>query len=206
MNIIIDNQCFPCTEYIKEVTEYKNIELELYDVFKKMSFQNRYIIAGANNLINLTVPIAGGREQKTLMKEVRIDNSTNWQMKHWRSLTSAYNKAPFFEFYSQDVKRLLFSNEEFLFRFNLKVLEWIFIILKIDSAINFTESFIAHYEDATDYRNYFLPRSFQNSTNNFLSYSQVFENRLGFQPNLSILDLLFCEGPNARHLLNQFTK
>ena len=206
MLIVIDNQLFPCICYIKELSKYRYIYLETYDRFKKISFQNRYIISGANNLINLTIPIAGGREQKTIMKDVRIDNSTNWQIKHWRSLTSAYSKAPFFEFYSQSVKDLLFGKSEFLFTLNTKVLEWVFKILKIDAEVSFTKSFVADYKDEKDYRGYFSPKSFQNPALGFVKYSQVFENRFGFQPNLSILDLLFCEGPNARHLLNQAAK
>lgn len=206
MYLLVDNQCFPGIDYIRKTTEFKYLIFDKYVGFRKMSFQNRYVISGANNLINLTIPIKGGREQKTLIKEVRIDNSENWQIKHWRSLISAYNKAPFFEFYAADIERLLFSSEEFLFSFNMNVLEWIFQILKIDAAVSVSESFIAHYEDAEDYRNYFSPKTFQKSTEKFVRYSQVFENRFGFQPNLSILDLLFCEGPNARHLLNQPVK
>jgi len=204
MKLLIDIQLFPCIDYLKKLIVCEHIKIEKYDFFKKMSFQNRYVISGVNNLINLTIPLAGGREQKTLLKEVLIDNSENWQIKHWRSLSSAYSKAPFFEFYSEDVKSLLFSKQEFLFSFNFNVLEWLFRILKMDAAIDFTESFINDYTDLADYRNFFLPKSFQKNTSNWRPhYAQVFQDRRGFQPNLSILDLIFCEGPNARYLLNQ---
>lgn len=160
------------------------------------------MIAGANGVQSLNVPVAGGREQKTLIKEVRIDNSTSWQIKHWRSLLSAYSKAPFFEFYAADIKNLVFSEEEFLFSLNIKILDWICKTLKINAEIEFTERFMVQYSEETDYRNYFLPKSFQENTiNEVPHYSQVFEERIGFQPNLSIIDLILCEGPNAIHLL-----
>ena len=184
--------------------QHKYNKIEKYDYFKKMSFRNRYIIAGANGIQNLTVPVAGGREQKALMKDITIDNSIRWQTKHWRSLVSAYNKAPFFEFYSEAVKSLLFSKEEFLFPFNMQILEWLYATLKLDATIEITDAYNKNYKNDTDYRNYFLPKNYQeNSKNQFLHYTQVFEDRLGFLPNLSILDLLFCEGPNAIYLLNE---
>lgn len=203
MPLIIDCQPFPCIGYMKKLIEYKHIKIEAYENFKKMSFRNRYIISGANGLLNLTVPVMGGREQKSLIKEVRIDNSTDWKTKHWRSLLSAYNKAPYFEFYAEDIKNLIFSREELLFSFNIKILNWLCNSLKINSVVEFTESYVSHYNNETDYRNYFLPKSFQkNATNWFPHYSQVFAERIGFQPNLSIIDLILCEGPNAIYLLN----
>lgn len=202
--VVIDNQLFPCFNYIRELSTCKHIKLEKYEGFQKMSFRNRYLIAGANSIMNLTIPVKGGREQKTLITEVRIDNSINWQIKHWRSLTSAYRKAPFFEFYYQEIKKLLFSEEELLFTFNFNILNWLCKTLKINAEIEFTESFIVHYEEEADYRNYFTPKSFQENTiNRFPHYSQVFEDRLGFQPNLTIIDAIFCEGPNAVDLLKR---
>lgn len=204
MSLVIDNQLFPCIDYIKLLSRNTHIKFEKYDNFKKMSFHNRYIICGANNLINLTIPVIGGREQKTLLREIRIDNSANWQIKHWRSLTSAYGKAPFFEFFSESVKKLLFNREDFLFSFNYNILVWICKTLKVEATLDFTEGFINDYNDDKDFRNYFVPKSFQRDPANWLPrYAQVFEDRAGFQPNLSIIDLIFCEGPNAVHLLNK---
>lgn len=207
MCLYIDNQLFPCIYYMNALSLNKYIKIEKYDHFEKMSFRNRYIIAGANGLQNLTVPVAGGREQKALMKDVRIDNSVNWKMKHWRSLISAYSKTPFFEFYYTDIQALLFSKEEFLFPFNIAVLEWLCKTLKINVTIEFTEVFRKEYREGADYRNCILPKNFQdNSKRQLPHYPQVFEDRLGFQPNLSILDLLFCQGPNALSLLHQMDK
>ena len=82
MALIIDSQLFPCIDYMKKLIVYKHVIIEAYETFQKMSFRNRYVISGADNIINLSIPIAGGREQKTLIKDVRIDNATNWHTRH----------------------------------------------------------------------------------------------------------------------------
>ncbi len=205
MSLIIDCQLFPSILYIMKLTDYKYIKIEKYESFQKMSFRNRYVISGANGIQALTVPVLGGREQKSLITEVRIDNSTAWKTKHWRSLLSAYSKAPFFGYYAPYIRDLIFSEEEFLFSLNIKILSWICKTLKINVIIEFTESFIRNYEEETDCRNYILPKSFQNPAYKVPYYSQVFEDRIGFQPNLSIIDLILCEGPNSINLITRYS-
>jgi hypothetical protein len=167
-----------------------------------MSFRNRYIIATANGLCQLSIPLLGGRDQKTMIQDIKINNSTNWRLAHWRTLLSAYNKAPYFEYYAEELKDLIFSEEEFLFSFNCKILDWVCKMLTVNVLIGLTEEFFISYPPGSDYRNRFLPKSFQQQAP-VLHYQQVFQERIGFQPNLSILDLILCEGPNAIHLLTQ---
>ena len=204
MSVIIENQLFPCIDYIKKVSSCKNIKIELYDYFKKMSFRNRFVISGANGLNSLTIPIAGGREQKTLMQKIIIDKSEDWQKHHWRSLVSAYGSSPFFEHYQSSIQSLIFSKQPALFAYNLNVIQWVLQTLNINVEIGFTDCFISEYEQAEDFRNCLLPKNFQENRKDWEpKYAQVFEDRLGFQPNLSIIDLLFCEGPNAKVLLER---
>lgn len=202
MALLIDLQCFPCIDYIKKVIEEKYVKIEKYESFQKTSFRNRYVIAGANGLTNLTIPVAGGREQKALITDIKIDNTTGWKTRHWRSITSAYSKAPFFDFYRDEVKDMLFNPDENLFNFNVFILSKLCNMLSINPVIVFTEQY-SKLSMETDFRNRFLPKSFQAEADWKPRYSQVFEDRLGFQPNLSILDLLFCEGPNSGNLLQQ---
>src|SRR4051794_13079496 len=108
MSLVIESQSFPCIDYVKKLIVHKHIKIEQYDTFSKMSFRNRYVILGANGIQSLTIPVQGGREQKTSIKEVKIDLTTNWNTKHWKSILSAYSKAPYFEFYAGGVKELLF--------------------------------------------------------------------------------------------------
>ncbi|MDQ6814508.1 MAG: WbqC family protein [Bacteroidota bacterium] len=204
---IVENQCFACFDYFKLLARETHIEIEIDDNFKKSSFHNRYVIAGANGLINLSVPVVGGREQKTNIANVEIDYNSNWSERHWRSIASAYRKAPFFDYYSSQVKEMLFSGERSLLKFNVSNTNILCKLLSISRVINFTSAYRKTYsreiQGVVDYRNRFSPATFQSISNDWQPrYSQVFEDRLGFQPNLSILDLLFCEGPNAKFLLN----
>lgn len=203
MSLVVDSQCFPCIDYMKMLLNATNIKIEKYDRFRKMSFRNRYMIAGANGLNNLTIPVVGGREQKALMKDIKTDESAGWRTRHWKSLLSAYHKAPFFEFYSADVKKLLFFNDDSLFLFNNNILTWLSKLLDINVIVEFTERYSDTFLEEVDGRNLIVPAYYNRSSDWEPRYVQVFEDRNGFQPNLSILDLIFCEGPNSAFLLRK---
>lgn len=162
-----------------------------------MSFRNRCIISGSNGLINLTVPLKNGREQKTLITEIKVDDSENWRGQHWKAIVSSYNRSPFFEFYGEGIKKLIFAPNQFLFDHNLKIIEWLDSVLKTGISINFTEEYKKEYaeNEALDYRDRWLPKNYNDHGEDWQpKYTQVFEDKFGFQPNLSILDLLFCKG------------
>src|SRR5574337_724916 len=92
-NIIIDNQSFPIVNWIKFLFSKQNIILLSCESYQKMSFRNRYVLAGSNGLINLSVPVLKGRNQKTPFRDVKISNNESWQLTHWRTITSCYNKS-----------------------------------------------------------------------------------------------------------------
>ncbi len=200
---IIDNQYFGCVSYFNSLFNYSNTKIERCDNFQKMSFRNRCIIAGSNGLVHLTIPVVGGRNKKQLMKDVKIDQTQAWQQQHFKTILSCYGKSPFFEFYRDDVEKLLKCQQVFLFDFNFDILIWLKKALQLPTEIGVTDSFIVQYDNADiiDNRNKWLPKNFQQDEKHNITYLQVFENRIGFQKNLSVLDLLFCEGPNARNLL-----
>ncbi len=207
MIYIIENQLFPSIDYLKMLIEGEYVILDKYENFQKMSFRNRYLIEGANGIQILTIPVKGGREQKTSMAEIRIDRTNNWAAKHGKAIVSAYRKSPWFDYYAADIFDLLQSKEEYLFDFNLQILKW------ISKVVNFPfEPVITHkYERAlpqvADKRNTLLPKNYQNVDVGWQpTYAQVFEDRHGFQPNLSVLDLLFCTGPQAGDLLRGSVK
>jgi hypothetical protein len=202
MHIIVDCQLFPNIDYFKNLAQCEYIEIETFEYFGKTSFRNRYVIAGANGLIHLTVPVAGGREQRTLFTEVEIDNTIDWRTKHWRSIQSSYSNAPFIDYYHEEIKSLLFQEEKKLFNFNIFIINRLCKLLIINKKIGFTTAYKRCCEEKMDFRNRLLPGNFQANSNNWQpKYAQVFEDRMGFQPNLSILDLLFCAGPNALNLI-----
>ena len=197
MNIIIENQYFPTIDWFKMSTENSNYKIEICENFKKMSFRNRCIISGSNSLINLTVPLINGREQKALIKEIRVDDSENWRAQHWKAIVSSYSRSPFFEYYGEGIKRLLFAPNKFLFDHNLKIIEWLNSILKLGITISFTEDYLREYPvlEALDYRDRWLPKNYELNTTDWKpKYTQVFEDKFGFLPNLSVLDILLCKG------------
>ncbi|HRQ50221.1 MAG TPA: WbqC family protein [Agriterribacter sp.] len=198
-------------QYFAPIIEYKNsiqytyISIEQYERWQKAGFRNRCIIAGANGLIGLSIPVAGGRHSDKLIKEVRIDNRHRWQMLHWRSVVSAYNRSPWFEYYKDEMADFYHTKYDWLWDWNLTLLQWTIRQLGAKVKIDFTERWQKNYpqDGCTDMRHLALPKNYTSFAGDCPVYQQVFEDRLGFVPNLSIIDLLFCEGPNAVNLLRQ---
>lgn len=207
--LLIDNHYFPCINYIKIL--YKNTHVDIFSSqpYQKMSFRNRCVVAGGNGLIHLSVPVTEGRNQKTAFKDVRVSYTQNWQKQHWVTLVSCYGKSAFFEFYRDGLKQLLFKKEEFLFDLDIAILAWLQKILRFGAEIRVHEEAGNFGEEGVvNLQNRWLPKNFQQPELDSFGreYFQVFANRIGFQPNLSILDLLFNEGPNAATLLSGGTR
>ena len=177
------------------MVESDYVFFEMSEHFEKMTYRNRYEVAGANGLIMLSVPLQQGRNQRTAMRNVLISNANNWQKQHWRTLVSAYKRAPFFEYYEAELQQLFESHYESLLSFNIATTKWLKEKINIDFQIMLAAEYNKHYEEQyTDLRNMRTNKS--NQTNaKFPMYYQLFSDRNGFMPNLSILDLLFSEGP-----------
>jgi hypothetical protein len=183
-----------------------------------MSFRNRCQITGAEGLINLSVPLVKGRDQKTLIREVRISDRQPWQAQHWKTIVSCYSRSPWFEFYRDELEALYQRRFDFLLDWNLSCFEWSLRVLGLSIPVSLTERYEKEYvdENVTDWRGKILPknRGWDPSgegrpegnegpsgegrpEDQAPKYRQVFEERIGFIPNLSVLDLLFCEGKEA---------
>lgn len=201
--LIIGLQYFaPVIEY-KISFQYSNINLEQYECWQKAAFRNRCIIAGANGLVNLSIPVEGGRHSGKPVREVKIDNTSRWQMIHWRSVVSAYNRSPWFEYYKDEMENFYNTKYNWLWDWNYDLLLWTNKKLGIEGNMELTKSWKRDYPagDFEDWRYRVLPKNYTSFAGDCPVYRQVFEDRLGFIPNLSILDLLFCEGSNAINLL-----
>lgn len=167
-----------------------------------MSFTNRMIIPAANGLTMLSVPLRGGRENRRPLNEVGIDNSQRWQTRHWRTITSAYRRSPWFEYYEDELESFYSRRFDGLADWNLALYKWTIDKLKVDQQITLLEGLPAegiYIGLAAEPR----PSQFQGDEfiRDLPSYNQVFRDRIGFQPNMSILDLLCNEGPAAKSLL-----
>ncbi len=201
MNLIIEYQYFPSIILYKISNNVSNIFFDQYDLYRKMSFRNRCIIAGANGPISLSVPLEFGRGQKKPMKDVRISNHQPWQKQHWKSIVSSYNRSPWFEFYRDELEEIYKKPFAFLLDWDLACFEWSIRKLGLSVTISATDRFVEKYDpdEWIDQRNKLVPKNYLDFDQ--VKYKQVFEERIGFIPNLSILDLLFCEGKRAAGLL-----
>ncbi len=209
-NLLVENQYFPCTNWIKLLFWQTHINITPFEPYRKMSFRNRCVVAGSNGLVSLSVPVENGRNQRVPFKDVRISYRENWQTQHWRTLTACYNNSAFFEFYRDGLEQLFLKKEVFLFDLDICILFWLKKALRLDCKIDILADMGTYdIEGLLDMRDKWLPKNFQDGETQAGElahrYFQVFENKIGFQPNLSVLDLLFNEGPNAHTWLKTGT-
>lgn len=183
------------------------ILLESCENYQKGSYRNRCYIVGANGLQRLSLPLEKGKNNQLKIREVALNFNQDWPRQHWQSIKSAYGNAPFYPYYADELAPLFTDPPALLWDFNLAFLKTIFRLLRWDKPIRFTEEFRAQYaEDITDLREKITPKFYPpgaTAQQNFVAYSQVFLERHGFIANLSILDLLFCQGPQSNLYLSE---
>lgn len=203
MNLIIETQYFSPIILFKNSFEISNIEIDVYDRYQKMSFRNRLMIVGADGPIILSIPLLHGRNQRRPAREVKIDNARDWQGQHWKTIVSCYNRSPWFEYYRDGLEQLYLEKAEWLVDWNLNCWDWVTRQLSLRVGSKFTTAYQPTYDPVLylDWRNRLIPKSINKDFPDAIRYRQVFEERTGFIPHCSILDLLFCEGKNAPVLL-----
>jgi len=200
--VIIEPQYFPPISVLRELVNHKEIGFALDDKYRKMSFRNRCLVTGANGIISLSIPIKGGREVNQLMRDVEIDNMQEWQTQHWRTIRSIYARSPWFEYYAPQLEMYYVKKYEFLYQWNFDLLSWVIKVLKLDIKIKQIElgNILDSDKNMTDK---VLPKNYSQQFEKFVpKYQQVFQEKTGFIKNMSILDLIFCEGANGVNYLN----
>jgi len=185
---------FPNIFWWSKVVNEATVIWDHTERFRKMSYRNRYYIAGANGLILLSIPVVNGRDQRASMEQISISYGEAWQRQHWRTLFSAYNRSPFFEYYAPSLEQLFLTKFNKLSEFNLASVHWVRDQLKLPFIEETSPAQTT--KDGTDLRR-MMPGSELSEKTRFPVYQQVFAGRTGFIPNLSILDLLFAEGPGT---------
>ena len=192
MTVISSFLTFPNISWWKLILEAELVMLDAGEHFQKMTSRNRYDISGANNPVKLSVPLVNGRNQHIPMGQVCIFNGETWQTRHWRTLVSVYKRTPYFDHYAPGLQQLFTAEYHQLISFNRASIEWVMkqLLLKfeIEEASVYVKEYPEHIKDL---------RNFKNNKLETPRYYQVFEDRVGFLPDLSILDLLFSEGPGA---------
>lgn len=203
MKLLVESQYFPSVILFRMSIQFSNVKFDIYDSWRKMSFRNRCVVVGGNGPINLSIPVLEGREQKKPMREVMIDNRKSWQIQHWRTIVSCYNRSPWFSFFEPELEALYRQPVDLLSDWNKTCFEWVTKNLGVTIYADYSQYVPGENGEAevVDWRNKLTPKSIQNEFTDPVRYHQVFEERIGFIPNLSILDLLFCEGKNARRIL-----
>ena len=195
MNILIESHYFPSIAYIKLLQSAGAIYIEFNEHYRKGTYRNRCYIAGANGSLRLSVPLEKSKRSNILIKDKKIAYDMDWQKLHWQSLCSAYRRSPYFEYFEDDLAKLFLKKETFLLDLNEKLLYWILKTLTIDKAIHYTTAFEKEVNDMQDARGILMPNKMPEIE--LPEYHQVFADRNGFLPNLTILDWLFNEGPNS---------
>ncbi|MDN3723810.1 WbqC family protein [Aequorivita sp. SDUM287046] len=199
--ILLHPSYFPSIEQMAAVVQAEKVVFEIQDNYQKQTYRNRTFIAHSNGKLLLNIPIKHnktGKRQKT--KEVIVENDFPWQEQHWRSLQSAYRTSPFFEYYEDDLEPLFTEPVKGLLEHNLKIFDLLCELIGIEGEISKTTSFEANPE-VTDLR--YLVDAKRKSTFEPEAYTQVHEANHAFLPNLSVLDLLFNEGPNTLNYLEK---
>ena len=181
----------PVQQYSK-MFHFPEVRIETSENYLKQSYRNRCIIAGANGPLPLSVPIVKPDTLKCLTKDIRISDHGNWRHLHWNAIVSAYNSTPFFEYYEDDFALFYEKKYEFLFDFNEELRMLICQLLDIQPQIQYTTSFEADVEN--DFRWISPKQDIADPSFLLKPYYQVFQDKHGFLPNLSIIDLLFNTG------------
>lgn len=195
MNILVHPTYFPSIAHFIAIANANDLVFEVMDNYQKQTYRNRTLIYGANGKLPLTIPVKYSQKNRQLYKDICIANEEHWQLLHWKSLESAYKTSPFFEYYEDELRPLFFYKVENLMAHNLKCFETIMDCLQLEIAISKTSSFEKAPTTQIDFRH--LANARKEATQTLAPYTQVFNDKHGFIGNLSILDLLFNEGPNA---------
>ena len=185
--------------FLKEENE---IVLEQYENFPKQTYRNRTNIYGANGRLSLIIPINHSGER--VMKEIKVSHRENWQKLHWKSIKTAYQSSPYFEFYEDKLQKIFEFESDSLIQFNLNALKIVLDILKTEKAYSLNIEYVKIPLEE-NYREKFSAK--KESEIEMEEYYQTFSDKLGFEKDLSILDLICNKGPETlTYLKNIYTK
>jgi hypothetical protein len=143
------------------------------------------------------VPVIKGSKVHTKVKDVKISDEFKWQRLHWKSFESCYRNSAYFEYYEAEFYKFYTTKYDFLYDLNMELFQWVLKQLKLNLDLKFTNEYFKSYEEGLDFRSKFKVKDKQLNSD-AKPYFQVFDDREGFKPNLSIVDLLFNQGPQAK--------
>lgn len=200
MDVLLHPTYFPNLAHFVAMVQAEKVYWEIEDNFEKQTLRSRTYIYAANGQLLLNIPVWHTQKERKKYSEVQVvSDQENWQLNHWKSLKSAYQTSPFFEYYEDELHPLFIEEVDNLLDFNFKCLETICDCLQLDLDVQKTKSYEKEPVAMVDLRalvqvKHQIPVTLE-------PYTQVFSNKHGFIENLSILDLLFNEGPNSLNYL-----
>ena len=198
MSIILPTSYFGSIAYFQELAKHEHVIIEAKEHFPKQTYRNRCDILGADGILSLSIPTKKSNGSKTPTDEIILSNDENWRIRHWRAITSAYQSAAYFDYYSIEVKELLFNIEDNYLQFTLAITERIIDWLELGTTLSLSKDFRAIKEK--DARIELVDKNaFQEIEK--APYIQVFPKKDSFKKSISILDAIFCEGPLARRII-----
>lgn len=189
---ILPSAYMPSIEYVARLLR-EDAVIDLGENYVKRSERNRALILSANGVMPLTVHIENANRPRQPMRDVKIDYSKRWQHQHWVSILSAYKSSPYFDYFADAIEPFYRREWQFLVDYNMEYLEVLMRLLGSNAPLKTSEQYIVASVEDKDFR----PKQKNGSTFVAEPYFQVFSDRMPFQENLSILDLVMCEGPSA---------
>lgn len=200
--VLIEYQYFGNVNYYFELINSKYCQFDEYVEWRKSSFSNRCTVLGANGAIDLSIPLVGGRDQRRPFYEVTTSEKYDWKANHWKTLVSCYGRSPWFHHYQGSLSAIYYKEYSSILGFLKACEQWVEQQIKF----HIVEKHIGSPTQAVPHRDLrFVIRPGHPFVEGrpIIRYPQVFQERLGFVPNLSILDLIFCEGPLALSRLKE---
>ena len=223
MKALLSSTYFGPVQWYQKLNRYDECLIERHESFIKQTYRNRMIIPTTNGPLSLTIPT--NHDTSMAMKDIRISDHANWRHVHWNALLSAYGESPFFEYCQDDIRPFYEKKYEFLFDFNMEITEKMIELLDIRPKISVTDKYFpkksegqasfplgvsadlqsaeqasspSTASDIVDFRDAIRPKKpLPDAEFTPKRYYQVYEQKHGFLPNMSILDLLFNEGNEA---------
>ena len=202
---LIELHYLPGAAFLAPLAAGWDLQIEQMDHFQKKTGRNRCRLLSSYGMIQLSIPLLKGKHQQQPYRDVRIARDSPWERTHWRTIQSCYGRSPFFEHYADTLASLYENREKFLWDWNMKLFHWVLEQLHIPASFALSTAWNPTPEsDIHDFRGAIHP-SDQGLVKEVV-YPQVFTDRHGFTGDLSVLDLLFCAGPQARMILRGMTR
>lgn len=207
--ILLSTAYLPNIQYFSKLLSYQDVSIEVWDNYQKQSYRNRTSIYGANGKQDLIIPVKRPQGNDTKTRDVELDYDMPWQQVHWKALRSAYKHSPFFDIFEPELAPVFQKKFKYLLDWNFTLLNTMLTMTGFSTTYTKTKEYIYPDENTYDYRESIHPKKrMQIPDPNFspFPYFQVFGEKHGFISNLSFIDLLFNEGPQAIYLCKKFIK